>query len=224
MLVAPLEGYRMWARTYDSTPNPLLALERRLMKGLLKSVRGQIVIDVACGTGYWTRMLEQAGAIVFGFDQCPEMIDQAHRIDEDQGRYFLADVLAAAVRSKTADLTLCSLAASYFPDLTMAMSEMARITRPGGRVIVSDMHPAAMAAGWKRSYRAAQDVFEIEHRQWSQQAFIDAARTAGLEPLEHFDEAFAEPERALFAAAGREHMFENAKRVPAIRITTWIRV
>lgn len=219
ILVAPMRGYALWAATYDGAPNPLVALERRVLKDLLPDTRGKRVIDVACGTGYWTRTLHQAGAIIFGFDNCPAMIEHANG-----GSFFLADAAAAAVRSETADVTLCSMAASYFTDLTKAMSEMARITRPRGRIIVSDMHPEAMAAGWKRSFRAAQQVYEIEHRQWSEDAFRAAARAAGLAPHAHFDEAFAEPERALFAAAGREHLFENVRRIPAIRITIWKRL
>jgi malonyl-CoA O-methyltransferase len=225
MLVAPLEGYGIWAASYDAAPNPLVALERRVMSDVLRDVRGpRVVVDVACGTGYWTRRLEQAGAIVFGFDLSPEMVGQARSTCTSAGRYLLADVSAIAVRSEIADLTLCSLAASYFPDLKQAMSEMARVTRRRGRVIISDMHPAAIAAGWKRSFREGNNVYEIAHQQWSEECFLAAGRAAGLQPKEQFDEAFAEPERALFAAARREHMFDNAKRVPAIRITTWIRL
>jgi ubiquinone/menaquinone biosynthesis C-methylase UbiE len=219
MLVASLEAYGIWAATYDSAPNPLLALERRVMKGLLPDVRGKRVVDVACGTGYWTRTLRKAGALVFGFDNCPAMVERG-----GGGQIFVADALAAAVRSETADLTLCSMGASYFTDLKQAMSEMARITRPRGQVILSDMHPAAMAAGWKRSFGATQHSYHIEHWQWSEEAFHDAALAAGLAPHARFDEAFAEPERALFSAAGREHVFEDVKQVPAIRITTWIRL
>jgi ubiquinone/menaquinone biosynthesis C-methylase UbiE len=219
MLVAPRQGYEIWAASYDAAPNPLLALERRVLRHLLHDTPGKRVIDVACGTGYWTRTLGEAGAIISGFDNCPPMIEQA-----GGGPFFVADAAAAAVRSETADLTLCSMAASYFIDLTQAMSEMARITRSGGRVILSDMHPAAVAAGWKRSFRAGQQVYEIEHRKWSDEVLHSAARTAGLAPHAHFDEAFAEPERALFAAAGREHLFDNLRQIPAIRITTWIRL
>jgi SAM-dependent methyltransferase len=224
MQVAALEGYRIWAASYDTIPNPLLALERRALANVLRPVYGSSVIDVACGTGYWTRRAEETGAIAFGFDLCREMIERAQQKSVSGGLFFVADASAIPVRSGTADLTLCSLAASYFPDLRRAMSEIARVTRTGGRVIVSDMHPSASAAGWNRSFRAGGTTYEIEHRQWSDDCFRAAGADAGLQEIEHFDEAFAEPERALFAAAGREHLFTEVRRIPAIRITTWIRL
>ena len=224
MLVEPLEGYRMWAPTYDAGPNPLLALERRVMTGLLGPLRGIRVLDVACGTGYWMQRLAEAGAIMFGFDICDEMLSYAQQKSAPETRLFLADASAIPVRSETADLTLCSFAASYFADLKRAMSEMARATRAGGRVIISDMHPAAMAAGWSRSFRKGRIRYEIEHTQWNDSSFRAAGREAGLQPKEQFDERFAEPERALFTAAGREHLFADASRIPAMRIITWIRL
>ena len=182
MLVEPLEGYRIWAPTYDAGPNPLLALERRVLTGLLGSLRGTRVLDVACGTGYWTQRLNEAGAITFGFDICDEMLRYAKPDDAPRTRLFLADAAAIPLKSETADLTLCSFAASYFADLKRAMSEMARVTRTGGRVIISDMHPAAMAAGWTRSFKIGRTLYEIEHTQWNDDAFRAAGWEAGLQP------------------------------------------
>lgn len=224
MVVAPLEGYRMWAATYDARPNPLLALERRVLARLLRPARGSCVVDVACGTGYWTHRLAESGAIAYGIDICEDMIGHAQRKDAHRARFLVADASEIPLRSETADVTLCSFAASYFPDLMRPMSEMARVTRTGGRVIISDMHPAAAAAGWTRSFRAGEKVYEIGHKQWSDDCFRAVGREARLQPQEHFDEGFAEPERALFAAAGREHLFAEVSRIPAVRITTWIRL
>ncbi len=48
-------AHRLWAATYDEAPNPLLALEGRLLKPLLPRTRGLLVVDVACGSGRWSR-------------------------------------------------------------------------------------------------------------------------------------------------------------------------
>ncbi len=40
-------AHRLWAATYDEAPNPLLALEGRLLKPLLPRTRGLLVVDVA---------------------------------------------------------------------------------------------------------------------------------------------------------------------------------
>jgi ubiquinone/menaquinone biosynthesis C-methylase UbiE len=224
MLVEPLVGYGIWAAKYDTTPNPLLALERRVLPDLLGPVLGSCVIDVACGTGYWTVRFRESGAIAYGFDLCDAMIRQAQRKVAPRNAFFVADASTIPLRSETADLTICSFAASYFSDLKAAMSEMARVTRKQGRVVISDMHPAAAAAGWRRSFRAGGILYEMQPAQWNDDAFRAAGREAGLRPERQFDEAFAEPEKKLFTAAGRPYLFSQVSRIPAIRITTWIRL
>ena len=45
------EGYDLWARTYDQTANPLVALDERYTVNLLQPKRGERILDAACGTG-----------------------------------------------------------------------------------------------------------------------------------------------------------------------------
>ena len=43
-------GYRLWSKSYDADPNPLLTLEARMLAGYLGDLNGKIFLDVACGT------------------------------------------------------------------------------------------------------------------------------------------------------------------------------
>ncbi|HKE27058.1 MAG TPA: class I SAM-dependent methyltransferase [Bryobacteraceae bacterium] len=219
MLVSALEGHRLWAENYDTTPNPLLALERRLLDDLLDTAAGTCVVDVACGTGRWTKWFSERGARAFGFDVCAEMLG---RVPSGlRGRCARARAENLPIASHIADLTVCSFAAGYFPALEQAIREMARITAIGGRVVIADLHPATGAAGWTRSFRAAGRVYEIEHFRYSVADFTSSAERAGLHLTSEIHGCFGEPERPIFEMAERPERFAHVTDVPAIWIGDW---
>jgi SAM-dependent methyltransferase len=221
MRVSPAEGYRLWAPCYDAGPNPLLALEMRTLEGLLGPVASRRVIDVASGTGRWTARLAQLGADVFGIDVSPEMLAEAEKKPELPGRLVQADATALPLPPETADIALCSFALGYIRSFGRAVSELARIVRPGGTVIVSELHHLSIAAGWTRSFRAVDTVYEIDHFSRSSDQLCDAGRRAGLELELQLDVRFGEPEREIFRAAGRAQAFTELSRVPAVWIGIW---
>src|SRR5689334_9875892 len=77
MLVAALEGHRLWSESYSTGANPLLALEKRVMTSLLARLQPARALDVACGSGRWAEWLVTRGSQALGIDFCPEMLGQA---------------------------------------------------------------------------------------------------------------------------------------------------
>jgi len=220
MQVSAAEGHRLWAPVYDLGPNPLLALESRVVRDLLPRTPRQVV-DVACGTGRWASYFAQSGTSVYGIDACAEMLTQAAKHGFLKGRLVLASAEYLPFREGIADLVLCSFAASYFGDLQRALVEMARISAPGSCVLISDMHPAAVTAGWSRSFRVNTFLYEIETTQYSTAELYAAARSAGLRRTADFDASFGEPERSLFERAGKQHLWTRLSAIPAVWIGIW---
>jgi SAM-dependent methyltransferase len=218
--VSAAEGHRLWAPVYDSGPNPLLALESRIVRGLLQRIPMR-VIDVACGTGRWASYFAQLGATVYGVDSCEEMLAQAAKHHSLRGCLALADAEHLPLRQGIADLVLCSFAASYFGDLQQVLIEMARVSVPGACVIISDMHPAAITAGWTRSFRIDTSLYEIETTRYSKTEMHAAAGSAGLRLTANLDASFGEPERSLFERAGKQHLFTRLSTIPAVWIGIW---
>jgi malonyl-CoA O-methyltransferase len=221
MVVSAVEGHRLWAPVYDSNPNPLLALEGRIVRGFLCGVRPERMIDVACGTGRWMLYFRQTGAAVTGVDSCREMLMQAARHDALRNRLILADAQNIPLADEIADLVICSFAASYTGDLGRLMGEIARITAPGGNVVVSDMHHLAAAAGWRRSFKIGVTVYELEHADRSP-GEIRAAGEAQRLRLDREEEAsFDEEEHAIFARAGKQHLYARVREIPAVWASMW---
>jgi SAM-dependent methyltransferase len=124
---------------------------------------------------------------------------------------------------EVADRALCSFALSYFPSAAAAIGEMARITRRGGRVIVSDLHPHAVRAGWTRSFRSGDQVYAIDHHNHAIRFAYLAAERYGLTLDWELSARFGAPEREIFIRAGKEPVFHEASRVPALRLLAWVK-
>jgi malonyl-CoA O-methyltransferase len=137
------------------------------------------------------------------------------------GRLVQADALALPLRSESADLAICSFALGYIADLSGAIAEMARVTKRGGTVVVSDLHPLAVAAGWTRSFRVDGALYEIAHFTRSAAQLQNGMRLAGLEPELQIDQRFEDPERAIFLAAGKGGVFAEVSGIPAVWIGIW---
>ena len=209
--LAPAEAYRRPAADYDALPNPLVALEERVVAPLLPDLAGKIVVDAAAGTGRWAERSRALGARTIAIDFCAEMLAHAPRPS------VLADLLRLPLADGCADLTICAFAIGYSPH---AISELVRITRKGGWVLVSDVHPDALQRGWTRSFRRGPEVIGVAHQPYS----LDDLEIAGIKRVRLIEPRLGEPEKRVFAAAGKLAAFDDAARHPAIFVALWTRV
>jgi ubiquinone/menaquinone biosynthesis C-methylase UbiE len=196
-------AYRVLAKDYDAQPNALVNLEERTMQPLLGDLRGKRVIDAAAGTGRWARSCGQRGARAIAVDISPEMLDHA------ASPSVLADVNHLPIQDACADVTICSFALGYAPT---CLAELRRITRPGGAVWVTDMHPDAIRRGWTRTFRSGSEVIEVEHYPYK----LADLEIRGLELALLLEPCLGSPERDIFASLGRLDRFADAASGPAI--------
>ena len=102
---------------------------------------GQRVLDVACGSGEFGRLVADRGAAVAGIDAATGMIELAGRLLPG------ADLRVGTLESLPwpdgfFDVVTGFNAFQFAPDLPAALAEAARVTRPGGRVAVCNWGPA----------------------------------------------------------------------------------
>ena len=83
------EGYDQWSLTYDSTGNPLVAIEDRAINELLGDINGKKIIDLGCGTGRNSRKLRNLGAEVTGADFSEGMLGKAKELSRGLGINFI---------------------------------------------------------------------------------------------------------------------------------------
>jgi demethylmenaquinone methyltransferase / 2-methoxy-6-polyprenyl-1,4-benzoquinol methylase len=99
---------------------------------------GSRALDVATGTGDFAVALRAAGAEVVGCDFSEEMLERARR-KEPSARFEWADALALPYDDDSFDAATVGFGARNFSDLGRGLAEMARVVRPGGRVVVLEI-------------------------------------------------------------------------------------
>jgi ubiquinone/menaquinone biosynthesis C-methylase UbiE len=138
--VAPAEAWDAIAEGYDRYVAPQevdLATEALRLVGLGS---GERFLDVAAGTGGLSLPAARLGAQVLATDWSPAMIERFEaRVREEgltraEGRVM--DCHALDLANDSFDVTGSQFGVMLVPDQARALREMARVTKPGGRVLV----------------------------------------------------------------------------------------
>ena len=146
---APVADYDGFAAAYSaSNENNLFNAwyARPEMTRLAGDVAGLDVLDAGCGSGPLMEALRAKHAVVSGFDLSPAMVDLARQRLGDDADVRVADLGAPLHYPDDAfDLVVASLSLHYVKDWASALAELRRVLKPGGRLVVSVIHPAVYA-------------------------------------------------------------------------------
>lgn len=113
---------------YEEIVTPLL-LE------ILKPEPGHCYLDLGCGEGRMMRRLSAMGAAVHGVDINEELAVRA-------GSSVVADVLSLPMRDETYDGLYTVLTLEHVEDHGSFFAESARVTKPGGVLVLVANHPS----------------------------------------------------------------------------------
>lgn len=182
--IDPLGGYALWSETYhDQADNPLTTLEHEVFDRLVGDVAGLSVLDVGCGTGRHALRLAARGARVTGADPCPQMLAVARELSAARG----LDVTCLPVgyealpQGEAFDLVLSTLVLCHLPDLDGAIAAMAACLKPGGRMVITDLHYFCLLIGWRTTFDHGDVHYAIHNVLHPTGAYLAAFRRAGLE-------------------------------------------
>jgi SAM-dependent methyltransferase len=103
-------------------------------------------LDVGCGEGRFCRMLKPHGVDVVGVDPTPALIAAA-RTRDTRGVYLEAPAERLPFGDETFDLVVSYLSLIDIPDIQSAISEMARVLRPDGALLIANLNAFNTACG-----------------------------------------------------------------------------
>ncbi|MDD7941553.1 class I SAM-dependent methyltransferase [Actinomycetospora lutea] len=201
------DGYARWAATYDR-PLRLFGLEEPPMRRLLDALPAGAVLDAACGTGRWSAYLAGRGHTVTGVDQSSAMLARA-RAKLPDARFLDGELTRLPLADASVDAAVCALALVHVEDLGVAIGELARVVRPGGRIVISDVHPFLVMLGWQAQFPTDQGRAFMRLHAHLPSDYATAALRAGLTVRGHEEprltaEAAATPTAELVPDANRD--------------------
>ncbi|SDD71896.1 class I SAM-dependent methyltransferase [Actinokineospora iranica] len=150
--LVPTVYERWWrpalGRVAKGQAGPSMADERSLAVRLLGLAPGSTVLDVACGTGGFTRHFGDAvgpDGLAVGLDASVPMLEKAVAATPRTApvAYLRADAVRPPLRDASVDAVCCFAALHMFAEPAVALSSFARVLRPGGRValLTTARHP-----------------------------------------------------------------------------------
>lgn len=107
---------------------------------LIGNVSDQTVLCVGCGAGAECTVLSNLGAHVSGVDPSPTLLENA-RTNCPSVKFEIASAEKLPFPGKSFDIVYCAHVLHYIDDWSAALSEMGRVLKPDGRMIVTIHHP-----------------------------------------------------------------------------------
>lgn len=176
------ELFDNWPDEYEnwfSTPLGKLIkkFESDLILRMLMPQAGEHIFDAGCGTGIFTSDIINKGASVIGLDISRPMLRQALCKTGKAFNCVCADMLKLPFKDCAFDKTVSITAIEFIKDAAQALSELERVTKPGGAIVAATLNSQSPWAEKRR--RTA----EKEGGIFTQAIFRSPHELAGLLPL-----------------------------------------
>jgi ubiquinone/menaquinone biosynthesis C-methylase UbiE len=138
--------FSVWARTYDAhwLNHFLFEPSHALILRELRVLPAGRLLDIGCGTGELAARLAQRGWRVTGLDLCERMLHQARtKLNGDGGSVHLTvgDSEHLPFASGAFDAVTCANSFHHYPHQERVVSDMYRVLRPGGHLLLLDGWP-----------------------------------------------------------------------------------
>ena len=176
------DAYTRWSTTYDSDRNLTRDLDRLATERTLAERNYQNILELGCGTGKNTALLNRIGRRVLALDFSPGMLRQAKTKVTSDHVFFIRTDLTKPWPAKTSsfELVACNLVLEHIEDLDPIFYQASQSLMAGGEFFVSELHPFRQYRGTQANFRNDQETVEIDAFVHHLSDFTEAARASGL--------------------------------------------
>ena len=151
--IEPFRAYDLWAETYDSDTNPMVALSETVLECMMPWPSK--VLELGCGTGRNLAEFARGGTeVLAGVDVSQGMLAVARRRLPNASLWCQDACDPVSVSPASFDLVLVCLVLEHVDDPRPVFAEAARVLSPGGRMVVLELHPAAFHAGSRARFES----------------------------------------------------------------------
>lgn len=170
--------------------------ERRALLPLLGPLHARSVLEVGAGDGRFAVELVQSAARVVGVDASLAMLQLAARRVRAAGATLplcAGPVEALPFRSESFERVVEVTVLCFVPDPAAAVAEMARVVRPGGRLVLAELAKWSLWAAKRRIRGVMGDPLWRRAQFWTRRDLQRLLREAGLCPVEWRSAVFYPP-------------------------------
>jgi malonyl-CoA O-methyltransferase len=160
----PLDGYNLWAKSYQRESNPIKKFSDQFILDHLPSIKGKTVLDAGCGSGKFCEIAEQREAKkIVGIDLSPEMIAISKK-NCNYAVFSIGDITKIDLPENEFDLVICALVLGHQEKLDPSLSKLIKSVTANGLLLITDFHPYLTMNRNKRTFKGEDDkLYEIKH-------------------------------------------------------------
>ncbi len=139
------EHFNRTAACYDASSDgrfvrPMYAA---IVNEIARSEGGRI-LDVGCGNGNLFTFLPKGKYELFGVDFAESMIEEARKNTGPEASYLVADAEDLPFARDVFDIVVCNASFHHYVHPDAALSEMRRVLKEGGKLLLGDPYPPAL--------------------------------------------------------------------------------
>jgi ubiquinone/menaquinone biosynthesis C-methylase UbiE len=156
--------------------------------------RGELILDVACGTGNAALLAARAGAHTIGIDASARLLDVAARrarMEAVDCVWRVADVEDLPYEDDSFDGVISVFGVIFANDADKGAAELKRVVKPGGTIVITAWLPTGPIADFMRHVRQAVAEYSgrepqaVAHFNWSDEENLRRLLGPGTEVTDH---------------------------------------
>jgi len=185
-------AYDRWAPSYDADRNATRDLDAEVVRAAPLQLDGRDVLELGCGTGKNTEWLAARARSIVALDFSDGMLARAGErlAGAAHVRFVRHDVRDPwPVPDAAMDVVVGNLVLEHVADLAPVYAEAARVLRPGGRLLLCELHPERQRRGGQAHFTDAATglTTHVPAYRHTVSEFVNGGLAAGL-VLRHLGE------------------------------------
>jgi len=117
----------------------------------LKPIKSGIYLDIGCGTGNYTNALQKNGFQFIGIDPSKEMLEKS-KLKNNEIDWRIGSAENTGLPQNFVDGIIASLTIHHWANLKMGFSELHKVLKPNGRIVIFTASPKQMKGYWLNHY------------------------------------------------------------------------